>query len=367
MAGSPGRSPSRTWPPGPGRGGSCLRERRFSTKVPTPCTKIPSAVNTAATAMRKKYFAQESWGAGVAPGSSWAWIFMAAAAMTRQPPDPAAARTSGRRRAGGDGRAGAAAGEADGVAGMSAVSAARSAQVRADSAWPARVSSSALVSRPSTNAAFSASITCSRSVWAALSWSSPVAALSCGPVITSTFPPHDAVERSAAAPRRPWTECMTLHRVLPDARLHRAHARQGTRHTCEPELVRNSTRRSRQPSRSAPRGITQSGNVAQLRSRTPVTCSTTCGRRSASRRSTPSANRGDPRLAEKVQQLRDDQAEDQRQQRREHVNSCDPVKITDRDSITFPDISRCGHNCRGSRADREDRRDDVQPRLRRGR
>ena len=39
-------------------------------------------------------------GAGVAPGSSLRAIFMAAAAMTRQPPGPAAARASGRGRAG---------------------------------------------------------------------------------------------------------------------------------------------------------------------------------------------------------------------------------------------------------------------------
>ena len=48
--------------------------------------------------------------------------------MIRQPPDPAVALASGHRRAGAGGRADPAA------AGMSAVSAARSAQVRADSA-----------------------------------------------------------------------------------------------------------------------------------------------------------------------------------------------------------------------------------------
>jgi hypothetical protein len=89
-------------------------------------------------------------------------------------------------------------------AGMSAVSAARSAQVRAVSAWPARASSSSLVSRPCTNAVFSVSITCSRSAWPALSRSPAAAAGSCGPVITGTSPARTMqVERSAAAPCRP--------------------------------------------------------------------------------------------------------------------------------------------------------------------
>ena len=77
---------------------------------------------------------------------------MAANAMTRQPPDPAAS----------------------------------SARVRAASARPARASSSSLVSRPCTNASFSVSITYSRSVWDALSRSRPTAAGSSGPVVTGT-------------------------------------------------------------------------------------------------------------------------------------------------------------------------------------
>ena len=81
--------------------------------------------------------------------------------------------------------------------GMSAVSTASSARVRADSAWPARVSSSSLVSRPCTNAVFSVSITCSRSASPALSRSSPAGARCCCPAITGTFPSTMQVERSA--------------------------------------------------------------------------------------------------------------------------------------------------------------------------
>ena len=99
---------------------------------------------------------------------------------------------------------------------MPAVSASRSAQVRAASAWPARASSSSLVSRPCTNAVFSASITCSRSAWLARS-RSPPAAGSCGPVITGTPARTIRVKRSAAAPRRP---CASTSRTWP-----RRHAR----------------------------------------------------------------------------------------------------------------------------------------------
>jgi len=125
----------------------------------------------------------------------------AATAMTRQPPDPAAARASGRRRAGTGGRAGLVPAEAGGRAGqaasgrvgagtggMSAVSAARSANVRAASARPARVPSSSLVSRPCTNASFSVSITCPRSAWPARNRPLPAVAGSSGPVGTGTSP-----------------------------------------------------------------------------------------------------------------------------------------------------------------------------------
>ena len=51
-----------------------------------------------------------------------------------------------------------------GAAGRSAVSAASSAPVRAANAWPARRSSSSLVSRPCANAAVSVPMACSRTV-----------------------------------------------------------------------------------------------------------------------------------------------------------------------------------------------------------
>jgi hypothetical protein len=124
--------------------------------------------------------------------------------------DQAAALASGRRRAGADGRAGPA---AAGSAGMSVVSAARSARVRAASARPTRMPSSSLVSRPCTNACFSASITCSRSAWPARIWSRLAAAGSCGPAITGTSPSHDAGKRSAAARPDPSCSHATIDRT----------------------------------------------------------------------------------------------------------------------------------------------------------
>jgi hypothetical protein len=86
---------------------------------------MSTAANTAALATRKLGNAKDPGRVpGVLPGSARTATCMAAKAMTMQPPDPAAALTSGRRRAGAGGRAGRA---AAGSPGMSAVSVARSA------------------------------------------------------------------------------------------------------------------------------------------------------------------------------------------------------------------------------------------------
>ena len=55
----PRRSPSGAWPPGPVRGGSCLRERLCSTEVITPYPTKPSAANTAIKARKSITGAQE--------------------------------------------------------------------------------------------------------------------------------------------------------------------------------------------------------------------------------------------------------------------------------------------------------------------
>ena len=99
-----------------------------------------------------------------------------AASPTRRPPRPAACAAGRGRRACRPGR-GQANRDVGGERGQLGA-------VRAASAWPARTSSSSLVTRPCTNASFSASITCSRSAWAALSRSPPAAAGYSGPVIT---------------------------------------------------------------------------------------------------------------------------------------------------------------------------------------
>ena len=142
----------------------------------------------------------------------------AAARPGGRPGQRAAARRDRRARRPGCGRKSGESGESGetGKAGMSAVRAARSAPVRAASARPARTSSSSLVSRPCTNASFSASITCSRSAWPALSRSRPAAAGSCGCVITGTSPlAHMRVKRNAAAPAFPNAGRLRLTRRLP--------------------------------------------------------------------------------------------------------------------------------------------------------
>jgi hypothetical protein len=76
-------------------------------------------------------------------------------------------------------------------AGMSAVTAASSAYVRDAYTCPSRASNSSSVSRPSTNATFSAPITCSRSAWDARRPPRPgvaAATSSPGPAITGTSP-----------------------------------------------------------------------------------------------------------------------------------------------------------------------------------
>jgi hypothetical protein len=55
----PRRSPSPTWPPGPGRGGRRLRERLCSTEVTTPYPTKPSAANTAIRARKSIRGAKE--------------------------------------------------------------------------------------------------------------------------------------------------------------------------------------------------------------------------------------------------------------------------------------------------------------------
>ena len=181
----PRRPPSRAWPPGPGRGGNCLPERRCCTEVATPDHKIHTPAITAYWASRTIRPAQARSAPGP-PGSRMKLAHTAAAARARQPPDRAAALASGRRRAGTSGRVGP---DAAWAGGMSAVSAASSAHVRAASARPARASSSSLVSRPRTNASFSASITCSRSACDARMDprpAAPAAISSPGPAIAGT-------------------------------------------------------------------------------------------------------------------------------------------------------------------------------------
>jgi hypothetical protein len=76
-------------------------------------------------------------------------------------------------------------------AGMSAVTAASSAYVRDAYTCPSRASNSSSVSRPSTNATFSAPIVCSRSAWDARKRPRPgvaPATSSLSPAITGTSP-----------------------------------------------------------------------------------------------------------------------------------------------------------------------------------
>ena len=101
---------SHAWPPGPGLGGSCPPEDLSSHEVSTAYAMMPSAAHTAQAAR-----------ANIRDESKRKAAAMKAAVMSRQMPDLTGALASGRRRTGAGARAGLA------TAGMSAVSAARSA------------------------------------------------------------------------------------------------------------------------------------------------------------------------------------------------------------------------------------------------
>ena len=191
----------------PGRGRPARLGRQLPAGTPlvhrggTPVAKMPSAVSTRPRATRHTGYSRDDRDCrGRADRGRWRRTTRGrtrgpGSRPTRRPPWPAAGAGPGSAAAPpGRGRGG-------GTAGMSAVSAARSAPVRAVSARPARVSSSSLVSRPCTNASFSASITCSRSAWPARSRSRPAAAGSCGPAITGTSPSAMRVSVARLLPR----------------------------------------------------------------------------------------------------------------------------------------------------------------------